>query len=224
MARIVSISDTHGYHRRIKEIPDGDILIHAGDITNRGEISVLHDFALWMKSLPHAHKLIIAGNHDLSLARDNIQRQELLKLFEECGITYLQDSGITISGLKFYGSPWTPLFHNWGFNLPRGQALADKWAQIPDDTNVLITHGPPYGILDEAPRGVFDFEHVGCEDLLERIWELRYLQASIFGHIHHSSNVIEEYGVKFVNSSICTEQYQPTNPPRVFEVIAKTNE
>lgn len=216
--KIVSISDTHGYHRRIKNIPDADVLIHAGDITGRGEIKVLNDFAMWMKELPHAHKLLIAGNHDLTLERDNAQKQEILKLFQECGITYLQDSGIEIDNIHFWGSPWQPLFHSWAFNLPRGEALAEKWALIPDNTNVLITHGPPYQILDAAPRGVFDIEHTGCEALLERVLELTHLRAHVFGHIHNSYGKYEEFNVKFINSCICTESYYPNNLPQIFEI------
>lgn len=213
--KIVSISDTHTKHRQIKHIPDADVLVHAGDISNVGETSVLYDFADWMSQFPHK-KIVIAGNHDLILARP--AKEHILKYFAEKDITYLEDSGIDFKDVKFWGAPWQPAFHNWAFNLPRGKELIDKWALIPDDTNVLITHGPPYQILDKAPRGVFDYEHVGCKDLLERILELPKLKAHIFGHIHNSSGVYEEFGVQFVNSSICTENHQPTNLPKEFEV------
>lgn len=225
--KIVSISDTHRYHRHIKDMPVADVLIHAGDITGRGEISVLKDFAMWMKELSYPTKLVIGGNHDLVLAREAFggdkQRREILELFKECGIIYLQDSSVEINGVKFYGSPWTPLFHSWAWNLTRGKALAEKWALIPDDTNVLITHGPPHGISDKAPRGWFDgFEHTGCEDLLARILELKHLRAHVFGHIHagreENDGRREENGIQFVNSCICTEKYQATNLPQVFEI------
>jgi len=216
--KIVSISDTHGYHRRIKEIPDADVLIHAGDITGRGEIHILQDFGEWLKELPHAHKIIIAGNHDFSLEREGSQKKEIIKFFKECGVTYLQDSSVEIDGVLFYGAPWQPEFYNWAFNLPRGKALAEKWAMIPDNVNVLITHGPPYQILDEAPRGVFQVENIGCKDLLERALELTHLRAHVFGHCHNGAGVFEDYGVKYINSCICNEKYQPINPPRIFEI------
>ncbi len=219
--KIIALSDTHTYHRQIKDIPDGDVLVHCGDITFRGEIAVLEDFAYWMKELPHKHKIFIAGNHDRSLERDDYKRGMLLELFDECGITYLQDSGIDIDGVKFWGAPWTPVFHNWSFNLPRGRALEEKWALIPDDTNVLLTHGPPWQILDKAPRGVFDFEHTGCANLLERILELRQLQTHVFGHIHADSGSHTDAGVQFVNASICTEDYKPTNPSRIINIKGK---
>lgn len=217
--KIIAISDTHCYHRRIKAIPDGDILIHAGDITSCGEIGALDDFAHWMKELPHKHKVFIAGNHDMTLQRECVIRDELLKMFKDCGLIYLQDSTIVIDGISFYGSPWQPEYHSWSFNLPRkGKELTKKWDAIPDDTNVLITHGPPHMILDEAPRGVFDFENVGCEILANRIWELPKLKAHIFGHIHNSRGIRKELGVQFVNASICTEAYNPTNLPQEIEI------
>jgi Icc-related predicted phosphoesterase len=213
--KIISISDTHNKHREIKHIPDGDVLVHAGDITNVGEVGVLGDFADWMSQFPHK-KVIIAGNHDLAFTRSS--REYILKYFEEKGIIYLEDSGVEIDGVRFWGSPFQPEFHNWAFNLPRGKALIEKWAMIPDDTSVLITHGPPYQILDKAPRGVFDYEHVGCKDLLERILELSKLKAHIFGHIHDCSGIYEEFGVKFVNSAICNERHQPINLAKEFEI------
>ena len=213
--KIVSISDTHTKHREIAKIPDGDVLVHAGDITNVGEVGVLYDFADWMSELPHK-KVVIAGNHDLSFTRR--VKDDIIKYFQDKGINYLEDSGVEIDGVKFWGAPWQPEFHNWSFNLPRGKALIEKWSLIPNDTNVLITHGPPYQILDKAPRGVFGHEHVGCQDLFERILELPKLKAHIFGHIHICSGVYEEFGVKFVNSAICTETHQPTYPPKEFEI------
>lgn len=217
--KIAVISDTHGYHRKIKHMPKADVLVHCGDITNRGEIGILDDFANWMGELSYDHKIFISGNHDLALEREGIQKQELLKLFNECGLIYLQDSGIEINGVYFYGSPYTPLFHNWAWNLPRGgKELQNKWEQIPDQTNVLITHGPSYQMLDRAPRGVFDYEHVGCELLTNRIWELPKLKAHLYGHIHFDHGQIEEYGLKFVNGAICNEQYKPDNLPIVIDI------
>jgi hypothetical protein len=126
---------------------------------------------------------------------------------------YLEDSGIEIAGVKFWGSPWQPEFYDWAFNLPRGQALADKWALIPDDIDVLITHGPPLGILDQVITG----DHVGCADLLEAV-QLIKPKVHIFGHIHEGYGRIEQNGTVFINASVCTARYRPINPPIVVEV------
>jgi Icc-related predicted phosphoesterase len=217
--RITSISDTHCFHRKIEKIPEADVFIHAGDITKLGEIAVLDDFAHWVKDLPHEHKIVIAGNHDFSLEIDNHQKSELLKLFKECGITYLQDSGVEIDGVYFYGSPATPIHNSkWAFNLERdSKDLANIWDAIPNHTNVLITHGPPFEILDEVPRGV-RIENTGCKMLADTIWEMPKLKAHIFGHIHEGYGTLEEYGIKFLNSCICNAKYKPENLPHVFDL------
>lgn len=175
--RLVCISDTHSLHRRIPDIPDGDVLIHAGDCLGAGTLENVEDLNDWLGTLPHRHKIVIAGNHDWvfqeapALARDALTNA-----------IYLEDSGVEIDGIRFWGSPWTPTFLDWAFMLDRGQALHDRWMQIPDDTDVLITHGPPKGIGDEALMG-FRCQNVGCVDLLHRIEQMR-LKAHIFGHIH----------------------------------------
>lgn len=211
-------------HREIKNVPDGDVLVHAGDITRRGEIAVVDDFAHWLKELPHKYKIFIAGNHDFSLEWENDQKVEILKMFDECGLVYLQDSGIEIEKVYFYGSPATPIHHSkWAFNLPRdGKELAKKWEDIPEQTNVLITHGPPYRILDKVPSGVFGHAHAGCKILADRVWELPHLKAHIFGHIHEGYGMEEDYGRKFINSAICSNgkhsAYKANNLPHVFEI------
>lgn len=206
--KIISISDSHTYHRQL-EIPDGDILVHAGDITFRGEFDVLIDFNKWLGELPHSRKLVIAGNHDIIYETKNAYARSLIT-----NGTYLQDSSIVIDGIKFYGSPWTPRFFDWAFNADRGSAIRKIWNKIPNDTNVLITHGPAFGSLDEVPSGM----HVGCSDLKDRIAELSDLKLHICGHIHHS------YGIKaisnpiYVNAAVCTENYQAINKPIVVEI------
>jgi Icc-related predicted phosphoesterase len=110
---------------------------------------------------------------------------------------YLQDEAAEIAGLKFWGSPWQPWFHDWAFNLPRGERLAEKWAMVPEDTEILVTHGPPFGIGDHNGwEG-----HVGCDDLRKRVAQLQNLKLHIFGHIHESPGVFEESGVVFANVS-----------------------
>lgn len=216
--RIVSISDLHAKHRHI-EVPKGDTIICAGDISNKGEFEIIKDFIFWFKDLPHKNKILIFGNHELGMDKPSKKKKEILKYIEEFGIHYLEDSSIIIDNIYFYGSPYTPFFHNWAWNLPRdGKELAQKWGAIPNQTNVLITHGPPYQILDLAPRGFFDHEHTGCKLLSERIWELPNLKAHVFGHIHYSRGIQKEYGITFANSCICNEQYNPINHPHVFDI------
>jgi Icc-related predicted phosphoesterase len=197
-------------------MPEGDVLVHAGDITISSETKVIEDFADYLSELPHTHKIVIAGNHDYIF--EGSSKEQLVEMFKRKGITYLQDSSITIDGVKFYGSPWQPRFHDWGFNLSRGRALAEKWKLIPDDVNVLITHCPPFGILDRAPRGFDEYENVGCEELLKRIDELNKLQVHIFGHIHDCYGTQNIDGIVFANSCICNERYQAVNNPHIIEI------
>lgn len=147
--KLVCISDTHSLHRRLQSIPDGDVLIHAGDCLGQGTLENIEDFNDWLGSLPHRHKIVIAGNHDWAFQETpELARQALTSAI------YLEDSGVEIEGVRFWGSPWTPIFMNWAFMLGRGEPLYEKWQLIPDDTDVLITHGPPQGIGDEVMFGL----------------------------------------------------------------------
>jgi Icc-related predicted phosphoesterase len=205
--RIIFISDTHRDHRSVK-VPDGDILVHCGDITARGEIESLISFNKWLTELPHKHKIIIAGNHDFSAENQGSLWSEILSEH-----IYLLDQTAEVEGIKFYGSPYQPWFHNWAFNLERGEPLRRKWTMIPDDTDVLITHGPPLNILDLTQR---DRLHVGCEELLKRVKQISP-KIHAFGHIHESYGVYEEGQTIFINASICTLEYQPINLPIVYD-------
>src|SRR5690554_271138 len=130
--KIVCISDTHSLHRRIPEIPDGDILIHAGDSLGQGTQENLADLNDWLGTLPHRRKIVIAGNHDWVF-------QEAPELARETltHAIYLEESGVELEGLQFWGSPWTPQFLDWAFMLERGQTLRGKWQLIPKNTDVL---------------------------------------------------------------------------------------
>lgn len=213
--RIVCISDTHNCNEEIV-VPDGDLLIHSGDAVTSGTLNEIERFFNWFASLPHKRKVLIAGNHDWAF---QLQPDKVRALIPE-SLTYLQDSSTEIDGLKIYGSPWQPRFFDWAFNLNRGPELAEKWARIPDDIDVLITHGPPHGILDLVPRKGWD-ENTGCEELRKRVEQIAAygrLKLHVFGHIHCGYGVHEEFGVKFVNASTCDEQYNPTNPPIVVDL------
>lgn len=213
--KIVCLSDTHNCNEQI-EVPDGDIAIHSGDATVRGSFREIVEFNRWFAGLPHKHKIFVAGNHDWLFETDNRLACSLL----DRSIIYLQDSWVEIEGLKIYGSPWQPRFFDWAFNLNRGPELAEKWKLIPGDIDILITHGPPNGILDAVPRK-WGIDYTGCEELRKRVEEIAVagkLQLHIFGHIHCGYGTEEKFGVKFVNASNCDEQYAPVQPPIVVEV------
>jgi len=204
--KIVAISDTHERHKLIT-LPDGDVLVHAGDITKNGSIDAIREFAAFMQQAPHTHKIVIAGNHDFCF--ENELTGEAEEILRQSGVIYLRDSGVTIDGVKFWGSPWQPWFFDWAFNLQRGSELAEKWALIPEDTNVLITHGPPYEVSDCTIEGL----HVGCEELSKRIEQLHHLKLHIFGHIHEGYGIVKLGGVTYANASICDVRYRPVNAP-----------
>lgn len=211
--RVVVISDTHNMLNQIK-VPSGDLLIHAGDATSRGTEKELVRFVKHIKRLKFEKVIFIPGNHDWIFQ----QHQSLAE--EICGddITVLIDQAITINGHKFYGSPWQPEFLNWAFNLPRGDLLKAVWDKIPEDTDILITHGPPRNILDEA---IDKFKHLrsneGCDDLLDRVLKIKP-RYHIFGHIHEAHGMkVGDYTI-FINASIATQNYRPTNKPFQFHL------
>ena len=209
--RLICISDTHGLHRRIPEVPDGDVLIHAGDCLGQGTLANIEDLNDWLGDLPHRHKIVIAGNHDWAF-----QETPDLAVDALTNATYLEDSGVIIEGVRFWGSPWTPTFMDWAFMLDRGQSLHEKWQLIPDNTDVLITHGPPMNIADEVAVG-FKCQNVGCHDLRTRIEQLS-LKAHIFGHIHEGYGRYGHREATLINASTCTPRYAPTNPPIVLDL------
>ncbi len=188
--RIVCISDTHSYHQRT-EVPDGDILLHAGDITRFGKLADVESFDRWLGTLPHKHKIVICGNHDFCFQEEPAKARSSLT-----SAIYLEDESVEIEGLKIYGSPWQPWYGGWAFNVERGPALAEKWARIPDDTQILITHGPPEGILDRTFRG----EVVGDRELFDRVKVVKP-RLHVFGHIHEAAGRMEIDGTTFINAS-----------------------
>jgi Icc-related predicted phosphoesterase len=206
--RLVCCSDIHGQYTGLN-VPDGDVFIFAGDLSRgTGTIRELQVFNLFLDSLPHKHKIVIAGNHDRPLERDKKAGETFLS-----SAAYLEDKACIIDGIKFYGSPWQPWFYNWAFNLPRGKPLQDKWVKIPSDTNVLITHGPPAYIMDEVGG-----QNQGCVDLLERVKQLPMLKVHCFGHIHPGFGVVKKDGVVFANVSICDDGYNLIHQPTVIDI------
>ena len=215
MTRICCISDTHSYHRSI-QIPECDILLHAGDADFRGELNIIDDFCEWMKELPAKQKVVIHGNHSVGHEYGH-KREPGLKMLADAGIVYLQDSNVIIDGLKIHGSPYTPRFYDWEYNVDRDK-LGKHWELIPDDTDILLLHGPAYGILDEAPCGFGETEHVGCKSLLHHLERLKQLKLFAHGHIHHSYGRVLHNGVHIVNASSCNEVYKPVNPPIIIDL------
>lgn len=207
--KLILISDTHGKHDQIK-VPDGDVLVFAGDMTMAGGTKEYKSFATWLFQQPHKHIVCIAGNHDFNIG---FWKTEIMPHVRP-NICYLEDSEVTIDGVKFYGSPVTPRYGMWAFMLDRdSKEIRERWNEIPEDTDVLITHGPPYGILDQSAPHLHG-EHLGCEELLKRLFELSKLKLHVFGHIH-GSHGRESYEVRrrwmehitFANASVLDEAY-----------------
>lgn len=230
--KICFLSDTHGLHNvMLSPLPKADVIIHSGDVSNVGKEDEIIEFIKWFNNLEsYKHKIFIAGNHDFGFEDNRLRHGHELpwldRLVEEgklpkLNCIYLEDSEYIINSdefsrpIKVYGSPWQPEFYNWAFNLPRnGVDLEDKWKQIPEDTDILITHGPAYGHLDISPKGHM---RVGCELLTMRINEIKPLIHS-FGHIHHSRGIKETSETLYINSCICDERYRPRNNPFVIEL------
>lgn len=211
--KIVMISDTHNKHDELI-LPTGDMLIHAGDATNRGSLAEVMGFLGWMRKLPFKHKIFIAGNHDFLFERSPGLAAALIHGVRKSGVHYLQDDLIELDGLRVYGSPWQPRFHDWAFNLDRGAAIKEKWDKIPEDLDVLITHGPPYGVLDVNEHA----KALGCKDLWEKVKEIKP-RIHVFGHIHEDRGQAGSiFGTRFYNACICDLRYKVTHQPYVVEL------
>jgi len=206
---ILAISDTHTYHRDIlaSDLEGIDMIIHAGDISNvkqpySNQVECL-DFLEWYESLPIKYKILIAGNHDTSI------EAKFIDLKKYPTITYLEHESTTIAGIKIFGSPYTPEFFNWAFNVRRDR-LFNYWETIPEDTDILVTHGPPKSILDLAYKGN-ELEYCGDKALLTRVQKIKPT-FHIFGHIHDNDDninkgtrVIPGYSTTFINASCVTD-------------------
>jgi Icc-related predicted phosphoesterase len=209
MTRIICISDTHNRQESF-DVPEGDLLIHAGDLTARGTEAEVKAAVEWLESLPHRDKIVIAGNHDFYFERENARARALVT-----EAVYLQDSEVTVQGLRIWGSPWQPWFRDWAFNLPRGQKLQEKWERIPEGIDILVTHAPPMGTLDRTLTG----EAVGCEKLRDRLAAMaKPPRLHVFGHIHEGRGILKTERTTFVNASACDVGYRPVNRAVVIEL------
>ncbi|XP_072322341.1 metallophosphoesterase MPPED2a isoform X2 [Scyliorhinus torazame] len=230
--RFVCVSDTHSRTDGI-QMPYGDILLHTGDFTELGLPTEVKKFNDWLGSLPYEYKIVIAGNHELTFDKDFIA--ELVKqdyyrfpsvsklkpedfdnvqsLLTNC--IYVQDSEVTVKGFQIYGTPWTPWFNGWGFNLPRGQSLLDKWNLIPEGIDILMTHGPPLGFRDWVPK---ELQRVGCVELLNTVQRRVRPKLHVFGGIHEGYGIMTDGYTTYINASTCTVSFQPINPPIIFDL------
>jgi Icc-related predicted phosphoesterase len=210
--KIWHIGDTHTYHKLL-EIPEGiDMVIFSGDCSNprspyNNEPEV-RDFIHWFKTLPIKYKIFVAGNHDSSIESKLVTKED----FEAYNIIYLENEDITIEGLKIWGSPHTPTFGNWCFMKQRSK-LDKVWKSIPDDTDIVVVHGPPKGILDLAYSRNHELEFCGCSALKKRILNMPNLKLVCFGHIHNNDDIINAGTVKlsrqdtiFSNGSVVTDR------------------
>jgi len=207
--RLVALSDTHGRHDGLR-VPDGDVLIHAGDMSSKGTLEELRQFNEWLGELPHDRKLFVPGNHDFCFEGEESRREALELLTEaEC----LIDASVYVGDHLLWGAPWQPKFFDWAFNRPRGRPLREKWNLIPETTNILVTHGPPYNIGDEVTHG----DNVGCRELRKRVDNIRP-QYHLFGHIHEGYGRYRREKTTFINCSTCDVRTTPRNRPIVIEL------
>ena len=221
MVKICAISDTHNQHNSI-EIPECDLLIHAGDFSYVGNPIDILELDFWFGKLKQSGKVkeivAIAGNHDWVCEKNP---SYAASLFKNC--IYLNEQPAEVMGLKFFGSPIQPWFCDWAFNRQRGTEIARHWAKIPDDTQVLVTHGPPFGILDQVWIQPYNKltgpEHLGCEELRKKVDSLKDLKLHVFGHIHDSNGMqTNANGQIFINAAICSEEYKPIQKVHLVEI------
>ncbi|EIJ35368.1 metallophosphatase domain-containing protein [Thiothrix nivea] len=209
--KLTFISDTHSLHDRMPPLGSGDVLVHCGDFTGRGDLNDTQDFARFMAVQDFTHKIVIAGNHDWCF--ENELRDEAEACLRDHGLIYLNDSGVEIDGMKFWGSPVQPEFCDWAFNRKRGEDIRYHWDKIPNGIDVLITHGPARGILDRCENGY----PAGCDDLLDVVQRIKP-RILACGHIHEAYGVLEVDGTIFINACILDERYRVRNPPVEVEL------
>jgi Icc-related predicted phosphoesterase len=209
--RLVVLSDTHGLHDRIESLPEGDVLVHAGDFMNSGyEVQEILSFNRWLGEQPFKHRVVCGGNHGRYFEAAPEQARTLLT-----NALYLENTGVSIDNVTFWGSPYTPEFLHWAFMYSRGTSAQRYWNLIPYSLDVLITHGPPHGILDQTASGE---AHLGCEELLNAIEEKKP-RVHLFGHIHGGAGTFENKATRFVNAAYLNERYKPLEPAGKIRIV-----
>ena len=206
--KICFISDIHGRFISKLSMPDADVIVFTGDFSMNGSQCELESFFDWFSGLiQYKEKIFIAGNHDFICEKPDV----VYKLIPD-SITYLFDNSVTIDGIKFYGTPWQPIFFDWSFNLDE-EKLFKLYELIPEDTDILLTHTPPFGILDKTYDGTI----TGSSSLSNRI-NIVKPKISAFGHIHEAYGILEVNGVTYVNSSLLDRKYRLVNEPIIIEI------
>jgi len=233
MKSFVCISDTHSKHREL-EMPFGNVLLHSGDISyaRKGDLleerKQLIDFSEWLGELPYDHIVVIAGNHDFLFEKEEEEAVEILTQHNP-NVHYLNQTSITIDDIKIYGEPRQPEFYNWAFNVSRN-SMKHVWDMVPDDVDIIVTHGPPHGYGDvvenNASMDIFSnhnqFERVGCKHA-RRLIDSRIehpLKLVTFGHIHEGYGqwYKPQAGTHLVNASVVNRRYNVVNKPVVIEI------
>lgn len=230
--RITFISDTHTKHTTLSNfLPGGDLLIHAGDFMSSGyNPSEAESFFSWFDSIGgYETKILISGNHDRIMENDPSWASGILTGYKT--IEYLQDNGLTLyfdgpngdfpeDNIRVWGTPWQPEFYNWAFNLPRGgEEIKSKCNLIPQNIDILVTHGPPFSKLDRVKGG----GNVGCEDLLAAVGRVKP-KIHVFGHIHEGAGYVFDGTTHFFNASVLNERYEFRNKPLTIDWDSQTNE
>ena len=250
--RITHISDTHNKHNQLNgKLPGGDILIHSGDVTSIGRKSEVERFIKWFNGIDnYTHKIFIAGNHDLTFDREILYRNKaayfdgaswtdevaegkpdwlknLLDIELNPNVFYLENNFIEVDQIKIWGSPISPSFgYGWAFNKDRGNDINEVWNNIPNDTDIVITHSPIYGYCDRASN---TNQNVGCADLYHRLHEVK-------PHLHFAGHIHEAYGwgpipykdewgdIYTFNGCSCNLKYEVFNEPITFDYNFSTRE
>jgi len=200
--RILHISDTHNSHQLLHDLPAADVIVHSGDAAAAGHHREIYDFVVWLGALDYKYKIFVAGNHD-----DCLHEAKLFQSYLPANFFYLCNSGVTIENVKFWGVPY--------FTLDDVNGHCQEFmSQIPADTDVLITHRPPFGILDTTDNSY------GCIHLLQAVLKVapRY---HLFGHVHGAYGVEKSKATTFVNASMVTDNNELINKPFVFDVEAR---
>jgi len=202
MQKIVIISDTHGSEHELKSL-QGDILIHAGDLEIRKQEDL--DYIInWFKGLDFKHIIWVGGNHDFYL--EHLHKHHIAPVFPE-NIHYLCNTSIEIEGIKFWGSPFSSQFGNWAF-MGHLEDLKPIWDTIPSDTDIVITHSPPFAINDQCVNGI----SVGCPALRNKLKEIKP-KYHICGHIHEAFGIYQDENTTYINASLLNEYYDMVNDP-----------
>ena len=216
--KIVAISDVHNKYKNLV-IPKCDILISCGDYSFKGTPAEVHDFHTWLNEQEAGHIISVQGNHELHVESDFEKAKKIAT--DACpAVHFIAEGLVEIEGLKIWCSAITPWFYDWAWNRERGHQIRKHWNKIRLDTDILVTHGPPEGILDIVyyADGVTPKNRVGCADLWRKIQKLKKLKHHFFGHIHGSYGHQEHNGVHYWNVAICDESYMPSNLPVEIEL------